>query len=283
MNFFDLHCDTPTECYNKNQAFINNDLAVSYQKGSGFDNWHQCFAIWIDEKLCDPYAYYKNVLFDFKNKLKGVKNTLTPIFTVEGGSLLEDKVERVYELKSDGIKALTLTWNGENQIASGANADGGLKPFGKRVIELLNECKIATDLSHLNRDSFFDCIEVAKFPIATHSCCDRVNSHIRNLTDDQIKLLVQKDGIMGLCLYPLFLGEGDVFFNIYKHLHHLLDKGYENNIAIGSDFDGAEMSKALSDISKIPSLYDKLLCFGIEDSILQKIFFKNAYNFFLKL
>ena len=283
MDFFDLHCDTPTECYNNNCAFLNNNLAVSDEKGSVFDNWHQCFAIWIDDKLYNPYAYYKNVLNDFKAKLKGAKKSLIPLFMVEGGCLLENEAERVYELENDGIRMLTLTWNGENQIASGAYASGGLKPFGRHVIELLNDCKIATDLSHLNRESFFDAIECARYPIATHSCCDSVNSHIRNLTDEQIEILVQKNGILGLCLYPVFLGEGDIFFNVYKHLYHLLDKGYENYIALGSDFDGAEMNEHLSDISKIPFLYDKLIDFGIEDSILQKIFFKNAYNFFLNL
>lgn len=283
MDFFDLHCDTPTECYNKNQAFISNDLAVSDEKGSVFDNWYQCFAIWIDDKLYNPYLYYKNVLNDFKTKLKGAKNSLTPLFMVEGGSLIENEAERVFELKKDGIKALTLTWDGENRIASGTRASGGLKPFGRRVIELLNECKIATDLSHLNREGFFDVIELSGYPIATHSCCDGVNSHRRNLTDEQIKLIVDRNGIIGLCLCPLFLGKGDIFMEFYKHLYHLLDKGYENHIAIGSDFDGAEMNEHLSDISKIPFLYDKLLGFGIDDSILQKIFFKNAYNFFFKL
>ena len=283
LDFFDLHCDTPTECYNKNKAFIHNDLAVSNEKGSVFDNWHQCFAIWIDDKLYNPYVYYKNVLNDFKIKLKGAKNNLTPLFMVEGGSLIENEAERVIKLKKDGIKALTLTWDGENQIASGSRASGGLKPFGRRVIELLNECKIATDLSHLNRKSFFDVIEISNCPIATHSCCDGVYSHRRNLTDEQIKLIVERNGIIGLCLCPLFLGKGDVFMKIYKHLYHLLDKGYENHIAIGSDFDGAEMNEHLTDISKIPLLYDKLIDFGIEESVLQKIFFKNAYNFFLKL
>ena len=154
MDFFDLHCDTPTECYNNNCAFLNNNLAVSDEKGSVFDNWHQCFAIWIDDKLYNPYAYYKNVLNDFKAKLKGAKKSLIPLFMVEGGCLLENEAERVYELENDGIRMLTLTWNGENQIASGAYASGGLKPFGRHVIELLNDCKIATDLSHLNRKLF---------------------------------------------------------------------------------------------------------------------------------
>ena len=283
MDFFDLHCDTPTECYDKNQAFSINNLAVSDKNGSCFDKWYQCFAIWIDDKCDVPFDYYKKVLNNFKGKLNESQNSVVPVFTVENGKLLGSNAERIYELNNDGIKALTLTWNGENQIASGAHASGGLKPFGKQVIKYLNECKIATDLSHLNKESFFDAIELALYPIATHSCCDSVFSHIRNLNDEQIELIVQKNSIIGLCLYPNFLGEGDVFLNVYKHLYHLLDKGYENHIAIGSDFDGADMSAELSDISKIPVLYKKMLNYGIDEKILQKIFFKNAYDFFFRL
>ncbi len=283
MKFFDLHCDTPSECYKKNTDLNDDGLAVSFKKGSMFEEWHQCFAVWVKDDMENPYEYYKTVISNFKDKLKQLPQNLTPILTVEGGAVIEKDLSRVEALKKDGIRALTLTWNGENSIASGALEQGGLKDFGKQVINLLNENKIATDLSHLNRKSFFDAIEYAEFPIATHSCCDFINPHNRNLTDSQIKLILQKGGIIGLCFYPLFLGEGDVFENAYKHIYHMLELGCENNIAIGSDFDGAQMDKELFDTSMVPNLYEKLLKLGIDECILEKIFFNNAYNFFNKL
>ena len=280
MNFFDLHCDTPYKCYEGALSFENQDLAVSSNGIISFDKWYQCFAVWINEEVENPFLYYKNVLNNFKFKLNVDKNILVPLFTVEGGTLLENDLERVNELKNDGIRALTLTWNGENQIASGVNAIGGLKSFGKQVIESLNDYGIATDLSHLNRESFFDAIEVTKYPIATHSCCDAIFPHKRNLSDEQIRLIAQNSGIIGLCLYPEFLGTGDVFLNVYKHIDHLLDMGLENHIAIGSDFDGADMDKRLAKITDIPYLYRKMNEYGIDMKTLNKIFFENAYNFF---
>ena len=283
VNFFDLHCDTPYECFKRKINFSDESLAVTFKKGNIFKNWYQCFAVWVKDDMPNPFNYYKSVIEDFKNKLADKPHNLTPILTVEGGALIEKDLSRIHVLKNDGIKALTLTWNGENTIASGAFAQGGLKDFGKDVIIALNESRIATDLSHLNRQSFFEAIEYAKFPIATHSCCDFINHHNRNLTDSQIKLIAQNGGVIGICFYPAFLGDGDVFENIYKHICHLLELGCENHIAIGSDFDGAQMDNKLIDTSKVPELYYKLLEFGIDKHLLEKIFYKNAYNFFNKL
>ncbi len=283
MNFFDLHCDTPYKCYSKNLSFDDDSLSVSANGMDCFEKWHQCFAVWISEDIRNPFEYYKNVLNNFKMFVKPLKNDFVPIFTIEGGTLIQNDLSRIEVLKSDGIRVLTLTWNGENQIASGVNALGGLKSFGKQVINALNEKRIAVDLSHLNRESFFNAIEHSKYPIATHSCCDNVFSHKRNLTDEQIRLLVKRGGIVGLCLYPAFLGEGDVFYNVYKHIYHLLDMGFEDSIAIGSDFDGADMDVTLNKITDIPLLYEKICELGIKEKILNKIFFHNANNFFLKL
>ena len=94
--------------------------------------------------------------------------------------------------------------------------------------------------------------------------------------------MVQRGGIFGLCLYPVFLGEDDVFENVYKNIFHILDMGYEDSLSIGSDFDGADMSKKLYDISSVPKLYEYLKLRKINENILNKIFFDNAYNFFYK-
>ncbi len=282
MNFFDLHCDTAYKCYRDNLSFGDDVLAVTPQKAAIFDKWYQCFAIFIKDGIESPFEYYKNTLNNFKNELKLKPDNLTSILTVEGGLLIQDDLSRVETMYNDGIKALTLTWNGENQIAGGADTDIGLKDFGRDVIAELNRFGIAADLSHLNKKSFYGAIEFADMPIVTHSCLETVNNHRRNIDDNQFKELVQKDGIFGLCFYPVFLGMGDVFENIYKNIFHILDMGYEDYLSIGSDFDGADMSDKLYDISAVPSLYNYLKSRGFNEEILDKIFFKNAYNFFVR-
>ncbi len=280
MNFFDLHCDTAYKCYTQNLSLNDNSLAVNYKKASCFENFWQCFAIFINDGTTSPFDFYKNTLSYFKNQLKDKPNNMTPVFTVEGGSLLEDDLSRIEQLYFDGIRALTLTWNGENQIAGGANSNSGLKPFGKQAITELNRFNIAVDLSHLNKHSFYGAIELADRVIVTHSCCEAVFCHKRNIDDTQLKTLVQKGGILGMCLYPAFLGQGNVYENIYKNVYHILELGYEDYLSIGSDFDGADMANELYDISSIPRLYKYLKFRGIDEKILNKIFFKNAFNFF---
>lgn len=282
MKFFDLHCDTAYKCYRDNLHFNDISLAVTPQKADCFEKWHQCFAIFINDGIKNPFEYYKNALENFKHELKNKPDNLTPIFTVEGGLLIEDQLSRVECMHKDGIRALTLTWNGENQIAGGADTDLGLKEFGKQVIAELNRFDIAVDLSHLNKKSFYDAIELSDRPIITHSCLEDVNKHRRNIDNNQLKLLVQKGGIFGLCFYPVFLGDGDIFGQIYKNIFNFLDMGFEDSLSLGSDFDGADMCKKLYDISAVPTLYNYLISKKFDEKILNKIFFENAYNFFYK-
>lgn len=281
MNFFDLHCDTPYECYTKITEFKSNCLAVSGDKGSCFNIWYQTFAVWIKDDIENPFSLYKKIISDFKAKLREKPDNLNPIFALEGGAAIE-KEERLFEIAQDNIKIITLTWNGENKIAGGCKSDKTLTIFGERIIKTMNKIKIACDLSHLNEKSFYKAIELTEFPLATHSNLKSVCNHIRNLSDYQVKLICEKGGIIGLCPYYEFLG-GDVIDKIYENIYKLCEMGYENNIAFGSDFDGAIQDEILSDISKIPSFYHKLKQKGIDDNILNKLFYKNAYNFIANL
>lgn len=279
MDFFDLHCDTAYEMYVKNKEFKNNNLAVSSEKGKCFDKWTQTFAIWIEDTKENPFLFYKNALSHLKTNLCGKVN---PLFAVEGGSVIGNDIDLLYELKKDGIKFLTLTWNGENLIAGGSKSDKGLTNFGKSVIKEMNKIGIAVDVSHLNDKSFYGVIDKADKLLVTHSNCRSICNHKRNLTDEQIKMIAEKNGIIGLNFYPEFLGN-NFFEDIYRNIYHLCEMGFENNIAIGSDFDGADMPKEMTDISKIPDLYYELLNKGLPERLLYKIFYKNAYNFCLNL
>ena len=278
MNYFDLHCDTPYECYFKKQDFFENNLAVSGEKGAVFENWKQVFALWIKDGQDSPFTLYKAILKDFKEKLRDKPDNLIPYFSVEGGAVIEEDIDRLYKLKEDGICALTLTWNGENRIAGGSKTDKGLTDFGKRVISEMNSLNMLCDLSHLNDKSFYSAVELADFPIATHSNCKSVFDCPRNLSDNQLRLIAEKGGIVGLCFYPEFLG-GDVPQKIYENIFHLLELEMENSIALGSDFDGADMAEGLCDITKIPYLYAELREKGISERVLDKIFYKNAENY----
>lgn len=280
MQFFDLHCDTAYRCFKEGLHLGDERLAVTPKKAQGLSDWHQCFAVFISDETENPFSIYKAMLEGFKAELADKPPFLTPYFTLEGASLI-DSSEKVEVLKHDGIRAVALTWNGENQIAGGAKSDKGLTDFGKSVIKALNKNKIFTDLSHLNEKSFYKAVEIAEYPIATHSDCRALCDNKRNLYDKQIELIAEKGGIIGLCFYPEFL-RGDAIGGIYQNICHLLYKGYEDNIAIGSDFDGGVMAENLDGIDKIPKLFEYLEKKGLEKSILNKIFYTNALKCFDK-
>ncbi len=281
MNYFDLHCDTAYECCFKNKEFSKNDLAVSADKGAVFGKWSQVFAVWIRDDAESPYELYRTVLDGFKKKLDGTAPNLTPYFAVEGGAVIGHNSDLLYTLKEDGVKYLTLTWNGENRIAGGSKTEKGLTRFGREVIKKLNSLKICCDLSHLNDKSFFAAIEQAEYPIASHSNCRAVCDVKRNLTDEQLKLIGQRNGIIGLCFYTKFLG-GDTVERLYENICHMAELGLEDNIAVGSDFDGAETEAPVRSLDGVPALYKALNEKGIGKAMLDKIFYLNAQNYFDK-
>lgn len=86
--------------------------------------------------------------------------------------------------------------------------------------------------------------------------------------------------MIGVCFYPEFLGTKYAFEGVWRHINHLLNLGFQNNICIGSDFDGANMSPELDGVDKIRDLYAFLAARGIDGVTLDKIFFLNAENFF---
>ncbi len=288
MNYFDLHCDTPYECFKKGEPFFDGNYAVNQKKGGVFEKWCQVCAVWIPDECRDPKERYDKIVSNFKNQvapvidsgaLDGAQNV---ILTVEGGAVIKT-LQDVDMLYADGVRAVTLTWNGQNQIAGGSNTNAPLTDFGRRVIARMNELCMAVDLSHLNDRCFFEVAELARYPIVTHACCRAVHHVRRNLTDRQIVAVAQKNGLIGLCFYPRFLGEGNVFVNFAAHLSHLLSLVGENAVAIGSDFDGAKMDKNLDSVEKTQELYSYLLKNGFSDNMLNKLFYKNAFEYFKEL
>ncbi len=282
MNYFDLHCDTAYECYVRKQPLLQNDLAISVKQGAAFEDWRQVFAVWVRDDQPAPFSFYRAVLSDFQEKIKQKPKTLTPFLAVEGGAVIGEDLDLLDILREDGVCMLTLTWNGQNALAGGTLSDGELTALGGRAIERLNRLGMGCDLSHLNDRSFYAAVEKAEYPLATHSNCRALKAHPRNLTDEQLCLIGEKNGLIGLCFYPAFLGDGDPCDLIFRHLVHLCELGLENHVAVGSDFDGAVMHESLDCLSKVPSLYEALHQKGLPEDFLRKFFFENAKNYFDK-
>lgn len=284
MKYFDLHCDTPYEIWNNGYSFAHEKLSVNPKFSGLFSRWIQCSAIWIRDDANDPFILYRQILHSFLEARSAYsEKSYQTILSVEGGALLEEDIDRIDILFSDRIRMLTLTWNGENTIAGGTKSDKCLTRFGKRVILRMNDKKMICDLAHLNDKSFYGAYSYAFRPIVSHTCCRALCNHPRNLTDEQLKLIAEKNGLVGLCFYPDFLGGINVFERFSQHLCHCLELGLENHIAIGSDFDGAKMSPQLCRVGQIADLYAFLLKKSFSVPILNQLFYGNACNFFSSL
>ncbi len=295
MRIFDLHNDTFSKITDQNLTLTDKRLAVNCGGMNKYKTAVCQFAVWLSGQEQNAYDRYKKVLengkAEFKkhgikicttaNDLESVKDTgKAALLSLEGGIVI-NSTEMVESLFRDGIRTVSLTWNHDNDLAGGALGQGALTDFGKAVIQKLNQNKMVLDLSHLNRKSFFDCLEYARYVAATHTGLDALVPHKRNLTDEQLKTIKQKRGLIGLCLYPEFIGQ-NVMEDFTKAVEHALDLGLEDNLSLGSDFDGADMNKELCCLADVGSLYEKCeKIFG--NTIAEKIFFYNSYNFYVNV
>ncbi|MBQ6914446.1 MAG: membrane dipeptidase [Kiritimatiellae bacterium] len=304
----DLHCDTLTD-YMPSRAPDTMDDAAKALSLSALPegvHWAQCFAVFIPDELRgkDAVAYYDRWRGEFvRQTAKFADRVLScrgaadierawaagktaALLTVENGSALSGDLERVETLKHDGVCAVTLTWNGANELGSGHETDGGLTPFGVQAVRELERCGILVDASHLNDAGFAALLGVAEKPfVATHSNARAVCTHKRNLTDGMIREMVRRGCLIGLNYYTDFLrddGAPCTLDDLWRHIEHFLELGAQHCLALGSDFDGAETPECLSSPARVVEMYDALLMRGLSRETLDGIFYRNALEFFKK-
>lgn len=290
MKFFDLHCDTIGECFLQNKSLKENDMHLDLKRGAYVDEHRQVLAVWMPDEYRGEAAfdYFLRVYDRFKRETaKNADNkSFKPILAVEGGSVLGGDLKRIKALSGYGVKILTLTWNAENEIAGGAYSEAGLSNFGKEAVFSLEEANITVDVSHLNRKSFFDVAKIARKPfVATHSNADIVNKfegHKRNLSDEQIKIIRDCGGLVGLNFYEEFLDDDKAFGveALLRQIDYFTTLSCENVLAIGTDFDGCTVCEELCGIEKIGEIKEKLILRGVGKKLADDIFFNNANSFF---
>lgn len=299
MKFFDLHCDTIGECYNKKVPLRKNNFHLDLERAKEVGEYTQVFAIWIPDELRGKEAvkYFDDVADSFYKEIKensdlislygeNKKTHVKAILSVEGGSACGGTIEGLYHLYERGVRLVTLTWNAPNEIASGAFSEGGLTDFGKEFIKEAEGLGITLDVSHLNRQSFFEFAEIAQKPfVASHSNADIVNNKYgmkRNLSPEQIKLIKNRNGLIGLNFCKDFIDDerAEGIDALYRQIEYMLSLECDDIITFGSDFDGCQVHKGFCGIQTIPLVYMQLKEKGVSERTLEKIFFKNAEKFF---
>lgn len=307
----DLHCDTLTGCgYYAPQPGV--DPLNDPRKMLSLDNlpqnvhWAQFFAIFIPDELRGQEAidFFEKFHREFQRQTGKYSDKILPcrtwreisdawaqqktagILAVENGSVLAGRLERVQALADAGVRALTITWNGENELGSGNVTDHGLTPLGREAIPELERAGILADVSHLNDAGLEDVLKLTRKPfLATHSNARAVCPHKRNLTDEQIRELVRRECLIGLNYSVHFLKEGGQeagLDDLMRHVEHFFRLGAEDCLALGSDYDGTDVPPALDRANKAPALLDYFLARGLTRRQAEGILYQNAQAFFQK-
>ena len=294
----DTHCDTITKLLDNNKKLYENDCSIDIKRGKNYKNYAQFFAIFTEEKyfsnpnkrVDDAISFFYNEIEENSNYIEFCKNTtdmknafsnnkIAAFLSIEGADAIKNE-EMFQKYYNDGVRMISPTWNNDNIIAGGiGNNDKGLTEFGKRIITLMNDKKIILDLSHSSEQTFYECFDIySKLIICSHSNSKVICNNNRNITDDQFKMIMKSNGVCSITFYPPFIRKKGAVTpdEITKHILHFLELGGEDNISIGSDFDGMSIfPQGIYGIESTYKLFDNLRQTGVNDEIINKIAYKN--------
>ncbi len=301
----DLHCDTLTRTAPGADSLNSPGSHWSLDAVPAGTRWCQCFAVFIPDTLkgaeAEKYfdvcsaSFFRQTEEVFPERMRRCtgladirgaweQGKTAALLTVENGSVLNGRLDRVELLRRRGVCALTLTWNGPNELGSGHGTEGGLTSFGRDAVRELEQAGILCDISHLNDRGVEDFLDAAARPfLATHSNARSVCGHRRNLPDAVIREMVSRRCLIGLNFYECFLrdgGTGAGLEDLFLHTARFLELGAERCLALGSDFDGAEIPDCLAGPGRVLEAKEYLVSRGVSREEAERIFHGNAEDFF---
>ena len=224
------------------------------------------------------------------------------IYSIEGCDYIED-VHELEELYHLGLRNILLVWNCPNKYGSGNRGDYGLTELGKEFLLKAIDLGISIDMSHMNKKTFFDTIELIKEEkrkgkqvkvLASHSNCFEICHHKRNLDDEQLKALKEVDGLLGLVSYEPFVkdeeDERDSKEVYLMHIEHAVSILGINNVGVSSDdmtFSEAlfqeKYGEMVFDYATIQSQLKALLQTRYQEDEVEKILYKNSQERLFKI
>jgi membrane dipeptidase len=234
------------------------------------------------------------------------------ILALEGSMSIEDDFNRLHKYYHLGLRSIALTHNIRNQFADGCaeNPARGLSDLGKKFIEELNTLNVIIDLSHISEPSFWDVLDIIeKPPIATHSNAKSLCNHARNLTDAQIGSIAERNGVVGMNFFNIFIDENKKSVTaerLIDHIEYIVDLVGIDYVGLGPDFlnyyiedlknldeqladpfgdllEADDVFEVMGDISQFPKLFELIQKRGYSDKEVRKIQGDNFLRVFKKL
>lgn len=294
MYIIDLHCDALMKLQEARGSLRYSDAPELETNKTRLQQGKikvQCFAVFIEPEInsdqkfqvvLEQIDYFYTEVLGKNPDMVHLKNwsdfdqlklgQIGAMLTLEGVDAIGNDLTKLRILYRLGVRSVGLTWNNANLAADGAGEPrgGGLTLFGKEIVHSNNEHQILTDVSHLSEKAFWDVIEIAKYPIASHSNTKKLCNHPRNLTDEQATAMFKKGGLIHVVYNPPFINESGKasISDLVKHIDHFCSLGGEKQIGLGSDFDGiATFITDLEDASKSQNLINELLKYYSEEEV----------------
>jgi len=221
------------------------------------------------------------------------------ICAIEGGwGPLDGKIENLQKFHDCGLrlcgishgeggsdaKYLQGVWSINKHVSPSDRADEykkaiGLTPFGLDVLKFSNDHHIITDLSHINDKAFYDVLEKsATIPIMSHTAVYSICQQGRCLTDDQIRALAKRGGVMGITFVPEFIDNDPskaTLERLIDHICYAVDMAGIDHVGIGTDYDGGVPHPVIPEVSKLVELTQGLMERGFSEKEIKKIWGEN--------
>lgn len=310
MRFVDLHCDTISViAHKKDLSLRNNDLQIDLNKLFASNYLLQVFAIFTNLAK-EGYQDSLRMIKVFKEQIQDnedliqqittytelVPNKLNALLSIEDLGIIENNLSRIDELYDLGVRIASLTWNYPNSLGYpnrvmekkiGIENEGGLTAFGFQVLRYLEQKGIIVDVSHLSDAGFWDVYNASTMPfIASHSNCRSITNHPRNLTDDMIKALAERQGVIGINFCTAFVNENastTTVEDLIKHIDYIKDLVGVDFISLGTDFDGIRRTTDIDNASEMEKLIVALEKHGYRGDEIEKICYRNFLRVFAKV
>ena len=196
---------------------------------------------------------------------------------IENGYAIGLDLNNIAMFREMGVVYITLCHNGANDLcdsAAGPPRHGGLSPFGREAVREMNRLGLVVDLSHAAETTFYNALEESRLPvICSHSSARALCDHPRNLTDNQIRALATRGGVVQVCLYSGFLaGKREAtLMDAVDHIDHIVRVAGVDCVGIGSDFDGGGGIEGCNGANEWMNITVELLRRGYPETTVAKI------------
>lgn len=261
----------------------------------------QFFAVWTDMSMRIPPLEQCLMMIDAYQNMVESEPLLSPltkdalpnaegdgirtVLTIEGGEAIEGSLAVLRSVSRLGVRAMSLTWNQNNELAGAALGRGnkGLTELGREVVAEMDRIGMAVDLSHLSDRGIDEVLTLTERPpFASHSNCRAVCDAARSLTDERIRLIARRGGTVGINFYPpqLVTRGTATMRNVVDQIRHLADVGGVECCAIGSDYDGMpHYPPDLKDSGCFPALAEALRLAGFTAEEVERILYRNLFDY----